>query len=235
MWILLALFGCEDQPVDPWDVSLSLSNTSSPGDLKTHDGGSHDIALAPGLVIVHAKTFTLFTDGDAASPGLEALAEDGDPATLLDALSNQEGIIEIFNVKTVISEGGTYADAPIHPGESATIEFTAQEGTFITLAQMFGQSNDVFVGTSAPIPLYDQDYTTGELNDRLSLFDAGTEQNEEPGVGPNQAPRQAAPGDGHDENGTIQAFSGDDPAGFPYPAVDSFLSFTLTQKDASGS
>jgi len=35
------------------------------------------------------------------------------------------------------------------------------------------------------------------------LFDAGTEKNEEPGVGPNQAPRQKAPNTGDAENGKV--------------------------------
>jgi hypothetical protein len=44
---------------------------------------------------------------------------------------------------------------------------------------------------------------SGDITAKLVLWDAGTEKNEEPGIGPNQAPRQKVPNTGIEENGTV--------------------------------
>ena len=51
-----------------------------------------------------------------------------------------------------------------------------------------------------------------------------TEVKEAPGVGPNQAPRQAKPNTGPDENGVIHPI--DD--GFKYPAVSEVVRINIT-------
>jgi hypothetical protein len=38
----------------------------------------------------------------------------------------------------------------------------------------------------------------------MILWDAGTEVNEEPGIGPSQGPRQKAPNTGETENGVVR-------------------------------
>jgi hypothetical protein len=43
------------------------------------------------------------------------------------------------------------------------------------------------------------------------MLDAGTEVNEGLGAGPNQAPRQAAPNSGSDENGVVHPADADSP------------------------
>ena len=57
---------------------------------------------------------------------------------------------------------------------------------------MFGQSNDLFYSNDRPIALFTGNGkpAAGEMTAQLSLWDAGTEVNEEPGLGPNQGPRQ---------------------------------------------
>jgi len=62
---------------------------------------------------------------------------------------------------------------------------------------MFAQSNDLFFAPEPNgIPLFDAAgrARSGDSPDSIVLWDAGTEMNEQPGAGPNQAPRQAAPG-----------------------------------------
>ncbi len=54
------------------------------------------------------------------------------------------------------------------------------------------------------------------VSNLILLWDAGTEVNEEPGVGENQAPRQAGPNTGDDEMGVVTIDIMD---GFEYPAV----------------
>ena len=61
---------------------------------------------------------------------------------------------------------------------------------------------------------------TGEI----VLWDAGTEVNEEPGIGPNQAPRQAGPNSGATEGGVVRMV--DD--GYVYPELSNVLRVTIT-------
>ena len=61
---------------------------------------------------------------------------------------------------------------------------------------MFVQSNDLFFAPGGDgIALYDKGgkAVMGDVTSQVALWDAGTELNEEPGVGPAQAPRQPRP------------------------------------------
>jgi hypothetical protein len=67
----------------------------------------------------------------------------------------------------------------------------------------------------------------GIFTGAVHLWDAGTEVNQEPFVGPDQAPRQAAPNTGADEGGVVQPiYAVTD--GFTYPSVLSALRITIT-------
>jgi hypothetical protein len=57
---------------------------------------------------------------------------------------------------------------------------------------------------------------TGDITNMFDLWDAGTEVNQEPGVGMDQAPRQSGPDTGMDENGTVRLIT-DVNDGFTYP------------------
>lgn len=75
------------------------------------------------------------------------------------------------------------------------------------MALMFGQSNDLFYAPDAAgIALFDPDGNplSGDVTEKLVLWDAGTEANEEEGVGPNQAPRQKTANTGTTENGVVR-------------------------------
>jgi len=70
---------------------------------------------------------------------------------------------------------------------------------------MFVQSNDLFYAPNGQgIALFDDQGNPidADVSQYLSLWDAGTEVDEEPGTGPNQAPRQNGP-TGKDENGKV--------------------------------
>ena len=58
----------------------------------------------------------------------------------------------------------------------------------------------------------------------LMLWDAGTEVNEEPGIGLNQAPRQAAADTGEDEHGTVHLVNDM----YDYPDVTEVLRITIS-------
>ena len=64
----------------------------------------------------------------------------------------------------------------------------------------------------------------GDITDLILLWDAGTEVNHAPGIGPDQAPRQAGANTGADEAGVEQLV--DD--GFDYPATSSVIRVTIS-------
>ncbi len=71
---------------------------------------------------------------------------------------------------------------------------------------MTGQSNDGFYGSAeSGIDLYkDGKAISGNITSQIILWDAGTEVNQEPGIGPDQGPRQKAPNTGKAENGVVR-------------------------------
>ena len=91
---------------------------------------------------------------------------------------------------------------------------------------MFGQSNDLFFGNANGIDLFDKDGKplNGDVTTQFGLWDAGTEVNEEPGVGPNQAPRQKSENTGTSEKKKV----GPVKDGFTYPATTDVLRITIT-------
>jgi hypothetical protein len=77
----------------------------------------------------------------------------------------------------------------------------------LSLITMFGQSNDWFYApVRQGIDLFENGKPlSGDITGRFMLFDAGTEVNEEPGVGANQAPRQKGANTGAAENGKVKS------------------------------
>ena len=65
----------------------------------------------------------------------------------------------------------------------------------------------------------------------ISLWDAGTEVNQEPGLGPDQAPRQKAPNTGASERKPVQLVK-DVKDGFTYPKVSEVLRVTIAPAGA---
>ena len=225
------VMGCttEEEVVDaePVQFNINLENISSEGDLVPSSGTPTNIMFAPGILIIHDGDFSLFESGSPAKyAGFEAMVEDGSNAGLVDDLAGEPGVIEAISYAAL---DASYADSPMLPGTKATKSSDAVPGDFITVATMFGESNDVFVAALA-IPLFDADGVALETDATgdLTLWDAGTEVNEEPGLGENQAPRQAAPGSGVDEDANVEQITGTDAAGFSYPEPDAMLSLRIT-------
>ncbi|MQA90416.1 MAG: hypothetical protein GEU90_09285 [Gemmatimonas sp.] len=90
---------------------------------------------------------------------------------------------------------------------------------------MLGQSNDLFFSPDERgIDLFAGNRpVSGDVTDQVDLWDAGTEINEPPGAGPNQAPRQSGPDTGPDENGVVRLVED----GFVYPEVSEMIRVTL--------
>ncbi|GAB4532962.1 MAG: hypothetical protein Kow0063_14240 [Anaerolineae bacterium] len=181
--------------------------------------------FAPGVWAVHTTDDPLFSAGQAdRGDGLEALAEDGDPSALAAALTTRTGVSDsgIFNTPV-----GTTEPGPLLPGGTYEFTIVARPGDKLSFATMFVQSNDLFYAPDgAGIALFDNDGTpvSGDVTAQVMLWDAGTEVNQEPGVGPDQAPRQAGPDTGPDEGGVVQIVSD----AFTYPTTSATIHVTIT-------
>jgi hypothetical protein len=64
----------------------------------------------------------------------------------------------------------------------------------------------------------------GDITHLLSIWDAGTEVNEEPGIGLYQAPRQSGPDMGLDENGNVRLVNDM----FNYPDLSNIIRVTIS-------
>jgi hypothetical protein len=181
--------------------SIRVENISAGEALKLSNGGSAPFVSAPVLWAVHTGSANpIFTGGKRdAGEGLELLAETGDPSALVKALAAKPGIVAAGGVARAV---GATADGALTPGQTYEFEISARPGELLSTAWMFGQSNDLFYSNDRPIPLFDGSGRplSGDLTTQLSLWDAGTEVNEEPGLGPTQGPRQATPDAGATES-----------------------------------
>ncbi len=118
------------------------------------------------------------------------MAEDGNPATRLTSVE-PGGIATVGTFNTPVGQTATGSEKP---GDAFEFTINATPGQRLSLASMFVQSNDLFVSPNSDgIALFDSGArpTSGHVTGQLTLWDASTERNEPPGMGPNQAPRQS--------------------------------------------
>jgi len=209
---------------------VRIENVSTPDLLKSSTGATAPAGLSPGLcILTSSATNPAFVVGHPDhGMGLEAQAEDGNPADLAKNLAKVKGVmsVQVFN-----TPAGADKPGPIGPNGAYEFTFTAKPGTYFTYTQMFGQSNDLFYSPEKPIALFDKNGKPidGELTAQVKLWDAGTEVNEEPGFGPNQAPRQAAPNTGKSEKEAVRAIE-DVKDGFTYPQTAQVFKITITHQ-----
>ena len=185
--------------------TVRVENISNAEGMTASNGQKFPFALSPGMFVLSDKNAALFTEGKPARKnGLEMQAEDGDPAGLvasLVAMHHSSNLHGVFNTPV-----GAMAAGPIRPGDSYEFTVTAAPGMKFFMAQMFGQSNDWFYSPGANgISLFDAKGmpVSGDVTDQFYLWDAGTEKDEEIGIGPNQGPRQKGTNTGEAENGVV--------------------------------
>ncbi len=119
--------------------------------------------FTPQMVLTHSADFRMFELGEPASLGLEALAEGGNPADLIDEAAN-------FSIDAQVGDG------LLGPGETVTIEVRGRrgQGSYLSVAAMLIPTNDTFMALSAlPLP------NNGMVEVMLSAYDAGTEANDQ--------------------------------------------------------
>ncbi|HSB71068.1 MAG TPA: spondin domain-containing protein [Candidatus Methylomirabilis sp.] len=206
---------------------VRIENVSTENTLRPSTGAKAPAAVAPVLYVIHTNSAPLFTSGKSdRGKGLEQLAEEGNPAPLAESLRNGAGIMAAGVTDTPVGAAGP---GPIGPGGTYEFSFSATPGSRLSIAMMFGQSNDLFYAPGeAGIALYDSagKPVSGDITSQIILWDAGTEVNEEPGAGPNQAPRQPAPNTGPRENGVVRPIAQVND-GFKYPGVSEVIRVTI--------
>lgn len=187
---VLCLVGCDDGMGDPMAPPGARSYVLR---VENVAGASFPSAISPGVWLAHADADPLFTEGERdRGEGLEALAEDGDPSALAATLDP--------------ALSGIFGDGPLAPGESleVTVRVTGERPR-LSFATMLVETNDVFLAPAGDgIDLSGITAET-DITDRLQLWNAGTEDDEAPFLGPHQAPRQQTPGAGPVE-GVIRHF-----------------------------
>lgn len=188
--------------------------------------------ISPGVWVVHnANTSPLFEEGTADfGDGLEEIAEDGNISVLQANLGSLSGEVDsgVFN-----SPQGSSSTGPIRPGDTYQFSFDAQQNEHLSLAAMLAATNDIFLGTSDNgIPLFNSNGTpiSGNVTSQFFWWDAGTEENEQPAIGPNTVTNQLAQDTGIDENGTVELLSNVDDD-FSYPAVNQVVQITITSSN----
>jgi len=216
---------------------VRVENVSEPGTLETSEG-EKATPLSPGVYAVHTRGQALFRGLSEASSGLESLAEDGVPGELAAEVESHNAIVEagVFaGEETVVdpNQPPNAPEPPIFPGGAFEFTVSAAPGESLSLATMFVQSNDLFFAPDVTgISLYENGQPVdGDVTDQLLLWDAGTEVDQEPGVGPDQAPRQDGRDTGQDENSAVSPVAFADVGGYDLPDVSEVIQVTVEPVD----
>lgn len=127
--------------------------------------------ISPPIVVTHSRQVRFWQRGQAASAGIIAIAEDGDPGVAETALTGAPGVTDVVNVGQPLTPAGTVVGDFT---DSVTVTITAHRGDRLSLAGMLICTNDGFVGVdSVPLP------RSGERTVLAGGYDAGSEINTE--------------------------------------------------------
>lgn len=204
--------------------TVKVENISQGEALKLSTNKTAPFVAAPTFWALHTGAANPIFTGGQSEPGngLEQLAETGNPEGLVKYVSAISGVAAVgANARPI----GATGDGPLTPGQAYEFELSASPGQSLSLAWMFGQSNDLFYSNERPIALFAGGKpVSGDMTAQISLWDAGTEVNEEPGLGPNQAPRQKSPDAGTAEKQSIAHVRDR----YNYPSIGQVLRVSIT-------
>jgi hypothetical protein len=212
---------------------VRVENITKPDAFKASDGTKWSLAFSPGVAVVHTDRGVIFTAGKKnRGNGLEAQSEDGDPSGLAKSLESGAGIKSVTVFNTPI---GASAPGPITPGAAYEFAVSGRPGDRLSITTMMDQSNDWFYAPNeSGIELFSNGKpVSGDITGQLVLWDAGTEVNQEPGIGTDQGPRQKAPNTGEAENGLVRNAK-DVKYGAAFAKVASVMRVTVTPESAPG-
>lgn len=226
--VFLFVTGCgSSSDTNSYIFELIIRNVANPPTIQTGAGQPAVIAFAPAVGAVHSSANPIYSVGAPAGSELETYAEDGDSSALTEKLTNDPGVIISLLGITPIEEGAQ--SSLLLPNNSYRIVFNVENtSASLSFVLQFLQSNDIFVGGSE-IPLFDASGNpmTQDITALLELLDAGTEANQPPGEGADQALSQTQINQGTAESGVVRPV--DD--GFGYPSVPSMLQVSINSVD----
>src|SRR5687767_1372512 len=91
--------------------TASTSQASDDDNLRTYrvtiENETDGQPFSPGVAATHRRSVSLFEVGDKASPGIEAIAEDGNQGPAVTAATGAEGITDVFDINQPITREGT--------------------------------------------------------------------------------------------------------------------------------
>lgn len=219
---------------------VRIENVSNASTLRLSNGETEPVPHAPGVWTVSRRANTLFTPRRFdRGIGLEELAEDGNPSKLITSLKESRSVRSIGVFNTPVGDANP---GPATPGKAYEFIITAAPGDHLSFATMFVQSNDLFyapTGYGIPLFKFGQHPVSGDVTRFIKLWDAGTEVNQEPGLGSDQAPRQAGPDTGKSEHERIYEIIDQRLSGyrirdkFTYPSVAEVIKVTITPKEGT--
>jgi Spondin_N len=162
-------------------AALAFAGTRSTGEAsEDHDLRTYRVTIenetdgqpfSPGVAVTHKRSVNLFHVGDAASPGIEAIAEDGNEAPSVAAEMGARGITDVFDLNRPITREDTAVGSFT---DEFTFEIKARPRDRLSLAVMLICTNDGFTGLdSVRLP------KEGSVTYHAAGYDAGTENNTE--------------------------------------------------------
>lgn len=192
----LAKIAVQGNPGDLHSWLTEVSDSGAPLRLS-----SSFTVLSPGIAYAFdGEADPVFTEGEAApdGSGVEEIAEDGNNAVIFDLISGLG-----------LPAAKSNESAPVGPGGSLTFTLEVPEGYKLGFSTMFVFSNDWFFSLpNEGYPLFNGDgspISGMEATQDTYLFDAGTEEDQPVGFGPDQAPFQSGPDTGApDANSSIR-------------------------------
>ena len=208
----------------PTKFTIRVENITEPDAFTASNGVKWSLAFSPGTAVVHIDKAPIFTSGKKdRGKGLEPQAEDGNPSMLAKSLDGSKGIksVAVFNTPV-----GASAPGPITPGAAYELTISAMPGDRLSMTIMMGQSNDWFYAPDERgIELFKNGQAiSGDMTSQIMMWDAGTEVDQEPGIGSDQGPRQKAPNTGKAENGVVHKIQD----GKLYSQASSVMRITVT-------
>ncbi len=218
----------------PTKFTVRIENITKPDAFTASNGVKWSLGFSPGVAVVHTGKGPIFAAGKKdRGKGLEAQSEEGDPGMLATSLEGSKGIKSVALFNTPV---GASAPGPITPGAAYEFTISGMPGDRLSLTTMMGQSNDWFYAPAeSGIPLFKNGKPiSGDITAQIILWDAGTEVNQELGIGPDQGPRQKAANTGETENGVVRNAK-DVKYGSSYTKVSGVMRVTIKPARAPGS
>lgn len=193
LFVALASCGTEDEVIDPnlsTTFRVTIENVSTNTTLQEGAAPDRTAPISHGVWALIERN-NIFGLEMLASEGTARLAEDGFISVKSEELSRAPYVITHGQFRSITQPGESINpedNFALRAGEKSEFEVAASPGQRLQLQTMFVQSNDWFYAFSkGGLDLYNGNTpVSGDVTSELFLYDAGTEADEELGLGTTQ-------------------------------------------------